>query len=136
MTNSNQTEIPSVRSYTWLIFAGFGLIFIAYGIYAFTLQYVQPEHWQWLTPSGLIADYMGGVFRILGMLSIGFGFLTVAISYGSFRRGDKWAWYAFIFYPILFLVAIPVTWLGLGCLPFLLISMGALWIVRPTSSKN
>ena len=130
MTDPEQSDIPAMRSYVWLVFASFGLLFIVYGIYAFTLQYLQPAHWQFLTFDRDTADYIGGKFRWLGMVSFGFGILTIAISYGSFRRGDKWAWYAFTLYPIFWLIAIPVTWPGLMHLPFAVVSIAALWIAR------
>lgn len=54
----------------------------------------------------------------------------IAIAYGSFRRGDRWAWHAFLLYPNFFLIAIPITWPGLMCLPFALDPGAALWQSR------
>jgi hypothetical protein len=84
---------------------------VVLGIYSFALQSLQPDHWLWMTTSTTITDYVGSTFRWLGMISFGFGFFTLAIAYNSFRKGEKWAWYAFTLYPVFFTIAIPVTWL-------------------------
>jgi hypothetical protein len=60
------------------------------------------------------------------MISFGFGILTVAISIINFRRGEKWAWYAFWFFPLFFLLAIPFTWPGMVWMPLALLSAAAL----------
>ena len=130
MTDRGQSDVAIPKYYAWIVFAGFGALFVAYGIYTFTLQFLQPEHWNWLVISSDAVDYIGGTFRWLGMVSIGFGVLTIAMSYGGFRRGDRWVWFAFLFFPVFFLVAIPVTWPGLMCLPFAVVSIGALWATR------
>jgi hypothetical protein len=38
-----------------------------------------------------------------GLSDIGFAFLLIVTSMTAFRRGDKWAWYAFWFVPVYFL---------------------------------
>jgi hypothetical protein len=135
MPDSAKSGAAAVKSYVWLLFAGFGVLFVIYGIYAFTLQHLQPEHWQWLSIKREAVDYIGGTFRWLGMVSIGFGVHTVLVSYGGFRQGDKWTWYAFWLYPVFFLIAIPVTWPGLMCLPFAVVSIAALWVARPAANR-
>jgi len=48
--------------------------------------------------------FMGG-----GLSDIGFAFLITVISMTAYRRGEKWAWYAFWFVPAYFL-----GWVALG----------------------
>jgi len=136
MGNSERAETSPPKSLAWLVFAGIGVIFVVYGIYAFTLQYAQPAHWDWLSINQEAVDYIGATFRYLGMVAIGFGALAIGIAFGGFRRGQKWTWYVFWLYPIFFLVAIWVTWPGLMCLPFALVSALALWMARPTMAAK
>lgn len=117
-----------LRAFAWLFYAGVGILFLVYGIYAILLPSLQPDHWVFLTFDGDTVDYISGIFRWLGMISFGFGFLTVAISITSFRRGERWTWYAFWFFPLFFLLAIPFTWPGLAWIPFVLLSAAALII--------
>ena len=49
MVDASGKDAAVASSYAWLVFAACGLFFILYGIYAFTLQYLQPEHWPWMT---------------------------------------------------------------------------------------
>ncbi len=115
-----------IRSMAWLLFTGFGALFLLYGVYALMLPSTQPNHWDFLTFDRDTVKYIAGNFWWLGMISIGFGILTIAISLTSFRKGERWAWYAFWLFPLFFLLAIPLTWPGLAWSPFVLLSVLAL----------
>jgi len=128
MNEPGSDPLSALQTGAWWVFAGFGILFLVYGIYAFTLPYVQPSHWNSITTSEETAAYIADNFRWLGMLSGMFGILTLAVAYGGFRRGQKWAWYAFLAYPIFLLLAIVYTWPGLMWSPFLLASVAALGV--------
>jgi hypothetical protein len=57
------------------VFAGFGIFFVVLGLYALTLQTLQPDHWQFLALGKDAVDYIGGTFRWLGMVSIALVYL-------------------------------------------------------------
>ena len=128
-TNTAQQAVPTNGA--WWVFAAFGLLFIIYGIYAFTLPYLQMN--QLLSSRGIAAT-KGNVatiaadFRWLGMLSVILGVLTVGIAYGGFRRGQGWAWYTLLSFPVFFLLAIPFTEPGLMWSPFLIAAIVGLWV--------
>ena len=121
--------VPKSTSQTgaWWVFAGFGVLFLIYGIYAFTLPYLQPSHWDDITTSGETVAYIAYNFRWIGMLSMMFGILTLAVAYGGFRHSQRWAWYTLLSYPIFLFMAIVYTWPGLMWSPFLIASVIALW---------
>lgn len=48
-------------------------------------------------------------FRGGGLSDLGFAFFLMVISITAYRRGQKWAWYAFWFIPVYFL-----SWIGLS----------------------
>ena len=104
-SNSAQREIK----WAWIFFFLMGLWMIAYGIYGLTLYALQPNHWEFLTLDKNIHEYLGGVFQALGLSSIGFGFLTIFISYFHFRNRSLGAWLALSYYPIFFFLAIFYT---------------------------
>ncbi|MBA3557697.1 MAG: hypothetical protein H0W30_03765 [Gemmatimonadaceae bacterium] len=128
-TNTAQQAVPTNGA--WWVFAAFGLLFIIYGIYAFTLPYYQIEQllraWG-LPPKSNTAATLAADFRGLGLLSVLLGILTVGIAYGGFRRGQGWAWYTFLSFPAFFLLAIPFTEAGLMWSPFLIASIVGLWV--------
>jgi hypothetical protein len=128
---------------SWLVFAGFGLFFILYGFYALTLPSLQPTHWNFLTSDPQTIDYIASNFRWMGLISIGFGILTIGLSITGFRRGEKRAWFALLYYPVFFLLAIPFTWPGLAWIPFLVLALialvlpvGAVFLSPPTTRTD
>lgn len=60
------------------------------------------------------------------MLAVGFAILTMAISSTAYRRAERWAWYAFWYWPIFLAAAALYTWPGALLVPFLIISVLAL----------
>jgi len=128
MQSQTTNPLTPMHTWTWVIFMLFGALLLLYGLYALTLPSTQPSHWDDLTANPEVVDYIAGNFRWLGMLSVGFGIVTIAFSYTSYRKGDRGAWYAFVYFPIFFFLAIPFTWPGIAWLPFLLLSLAALVI--------
>jgi uncharacterized membrane protein HdeD (DUF308 family) len=128
MNEPSSVPKPTAQTSAWWVFAGFGVLFLIYGIYAFTLPYFQPSHWDDITTSEETVAYIANNFRWLGMLSAMFGVLTLAVAYGGLRRSQTWAWYTLLSYPIFLLMAIVYTWPGLMWSPFLIVSVVALWV--------
>jgi len=128
MPNSN--SVRNQVKWGWIFFFLMGLWMIAYGIYGFTLFALQPNHWDFLSQSEEVHAYLGGVFQALGLSSVGFGFLTIFVSYFHFKNGSRGAWIAFIYYPIFFLTAIFYTWPGIAWIPLLSISLVILYFSR------
>ena len=126
MNDHSQTHSTTPGSGTWWIFALFGILFLIYGIYAFALPYIQPSHWSDITSSQETTQYIADNFRWLGLLSFMFGLLTLTTAAGAYRRGDRWAWFAFLSFPLFFLLAVLFTWPGLLWSPLLLASILAL----------
>jgi len=62
-------------------------------------------------------------FRGGGLSDLGFGFFVTVISSTAYRRGKKWAWYAFWFIPAFFLgfaaIAMSLETSFSGLLPFI-----------------
>ncbi len=127
MSEPSSVLQPAPRTGAWWVFAGFGMLFLIYGIYAFTLPYFQPSHWDDITTSKQTVSYIADNFRWLGMLSAMFGVLTFTVAYGGLRHGQPWAWYTLLTYPIFLIMAIVYTWPGLLWSPFLVASVIALW---------
>jgi len=48
-------------------------------------------------------------FRGGGLSDLGFVFFLIVISLTAYRRGQKWAWYAFWFVPVYFLAWIALS---------------------------
>ncbi len=94
----------------WAIFFIFGLLLLAYGFYAFSLPDRDPQIWDFLGKDKEVFDYLNETFRLIGMLSVGFAIFTMAVSMTAYRRGERWAWYAFWYWPIFWLLAAVYTW--------------------------
>jgi hypothetical protein len=108
----------------WLLFTGFDVLIL---IYVIALPIAQPQNWDFLTIDRDVVAYIGTTIILLGMISVGFGILTIAISTMGFRSGDR-AWYAFWFFPLFFLFAVPSTWPGIAWIPIMVLSIVALLI--------
>jgi hypothetical protein len=53
--------------------------------------------WSTLTDkSPVIADFMTILFRMYGTFNLLFGLMAVAIAFTSYRRGERWAWWALL----------------------------------------
>lgn len=126
-------EIPTAQrqygKHAWAIFFLFGLLLLAYGFDAFSLPYRDPQHWDFLGTDKVVFDYLSMNFRWIGMLTVGFAIFTIAVSLTAYRRGERWAWYAFWYWPIFWVLAALYTWPGAFLLLFLIVSLVGL--LRP-----
>jgi hypothetical protein len=110
--NSNRKNEKIYEKYAWIIFFAIGVI---------TLVTAVPSALGINTDPGLVQSIAGKTigelknsnqmffnlynyyFRSGGISDIGFAFFLTVISVTAYRRGDKWAWYAFWFVPAFFL---------------------------------
>jgi hypothetical protein len=111
-TRKNVTKEKVYEKYAWLVFFAIGVI---------TLVTALPSALGLNTDPGLVQSIAGKTidelkssnlmffnlynyyFRSGGISDIGFAFFLTVISVTAYRRGDKWAWYAFWFVPAFFL---------------------------------
>ena len=100
------------EKWAWIIFFVIG-IFVLIGAIPHTLGFnTDPKLVQ--TISGKTIDELKTIsptffnlynfyFRSGGLSDLGFAFFLIVISMTAYRRGQKWAWYAFWFIPAYFL---------------------------------
>ena len=124
--NSNRNNAIKVMNekiyekYAWIVFFAIGIMFLVSAVpHALGLN-TDPALVKSIagtTIDGLKASnpmffnlynfyFSGG-----GLSDLGFAFFLIVISATAYRRGDKWAWYAFWFVPAFFLgfVALSLT---------------------------
>jgi hypothetical protein len=106
------------KKYTWIVFLAIGALVLLGGIPHALGFNTDPTLVQ--TISGQTIDSLKGsspmlfnlynfYFRCGGLSDLGFAFFLIVISVTAYRRGQKWAWYAFWFVPAYFL-----SWIGLS----------------------
>ena len=93
----------------WLLFPVFGVLFAAYGVYQIVLPSVDPDHWRYYTTDADVIAYLADDFRATGGMEVVLGVLTMIVSIRWFRRADRWAWYAFWLFPLLFVWGMVTT---------------------------
>ncbi len=72
------------------------------GVYDPNLQTVAGTTWDKLSSTyPVIASFIVPGNRIFGVTLLGFGFFMMAISLKSYRRGEKWSWYALCSFSVL-----------------------------------
>jgi len=99
------------EKHAWIIFFAFGVILLIFAL----VGIIRPDlawsdlgnekltgtTWSQLVASTpWVADLFVWQYRALTVVAL-LGFvLTIAISLNSYRRGEKWAWYAFWIWPV------------------------------------
>ncbi len=100
------------EKYAWLTFVVFGIAVIVSAV-ILTLTGSEPSQnlyqsditlgkpWSTLQASNPdVVKLSNDLIRSYALLLFPVGVFTVAISYKSFRRGEKWSWYAFCILPL------------------------------------
>jgi hypothetical protein len=100
----------SPRRRTWIVFFLFGVLLTAHAIYMMILPSADPDHWEAFTTDPVMIAYLADEFRSAGAMQLGFGIFSMVIAARWFRRGDRWAWFAFWYFPILFVWSMFTTW--------------------------
>lgn len=105
------TSEPWYHKYAWLVFVLVGLSGLIPGIQislsplsgaAFLASFGHP------VPEIILADaealaFLTFFLQWTGLMVIGVNTLTVIVAVTAFRRGKRWAWWAFWYWPLLFL---------------------------------
>jgi hypothetical protein len=81
-----------------------------HAIYLMVLPTADPDHWRAFTNDPEMIAYLADDFRSSGAMQLGFATMSVAIASRWFRRGDRWAWIVFWYFPVLFAWSILTTW--------------------------
>ncbi len=106
------------KKYAWVIFLIIGVMVVAGGIpHVFGLN-TDPALVQTIsgktidelkTSDPMFFDLYNFYFSGGGLSDLGFAFFLIVISIFAYRRGQKWAWYSFLFVPIYFLAWIVLS---------------------------
>jgi len=110
----------------WPLFFGFGLLLAAHGVYLMVLPSVDSDHWKYYTTDADVIAYLADEFRATGGMEFVLGALTMIVSVRWFRSADRWAWYAFWLFPLLFGWAMLTTWAAFVWLLLLVAAVGGL----------
>jgi hypothetical protein len=106
------------KKYTWIVFLAIGTLVLVGGIPHALGFNTDPTLVQTISgktvgdlkgSSPMLFNLYNFYFRGGGLSDIGFAFFLIVISLTAYRRGQKWAWYAFWFVPAYFL-----SWMGLS----------------------
>lgn len=106
------------EKFAWIVFLAIGILVVAGAVphsLGFNTDPVLVQTISGQTIDGLRAsnpmffDLYNFYFRGGGLSDLGFAFFLIVISVTAYRRGQKWAWYAFWFVPAYFL-----SWIGLS----------------------
>ncbi len=99
------------EKYAWVIFFALGIVFLVQAMYTIALRrpldaFVQGGigmTWSELvTAQPRIAGWISELTTYGGIIAAVAGVSIISISFRSYRRGEKWAWYTFLAVPILF----------------------------------
>ncbi len=130
---AEKTKEKVYEKYAWIAFLVLGAIFLVGAVPHALGSNTDPalvKEISGMTPGDLkdsnpmFFDLYNFYFMGGGLSDIGFAFLVTVISMTAYRRGEKWAWYAFWFVPAYFLawVAIyPTAESRSSALPYLMV---------------
>ena len=102
------------QKYAWILIAIVGFAFILDGLMFFAGVNPDPPLFQSLIGESLSsfnssfpkeAAAMSYLFHGFGLLALGLGIFTIAVSYKPYRNGKRWAWYVIWYLPIFALMA-------------------------------
>ena len=81
--------VPVIRRYAWTVFVLFAVLATMFGIF--------PGGW-FETDVDRRATLLTTTYAVVAVV------LTIAIALTAFRRGERWAWFAFWVWPVFFVV--------------------------------
>ena len=121
-----RAKVQQETAGAWVFFFAVGLLLVAHGVYLAVLPSADPDHWRFYTDDPDTVAYLADDFRASGGMTAAFGVLTAAAAAGWFRSANRWAWYAFWIYPLLFAWGMATTWAVGVFLVLMLASVAAL----------
>ncbi len=109
-----KTEKASEK-YAWIPLLAIGAFFLVLGFagifagagwippdYVAPVQTISGMTWsqiQSTSPAG--AKYITSITGALGYAALGFGIFTITVSATAYRRGERWAWYVMLYWPLI-----------------------------------
>ncbi|MDV3244586.1 MAG: hypothetical protein LYZ66_05355 [Nitrososphaerales archaeon] len=106
------------EKYAWIIFFALGIVFLVQAavsivtgrpLDAFVQGSIGMSWTQLVTAQPRIAGFISHLSTSNGIIAAVADVSVIAISFRSYRRGEKWAWYTFLAVPILFGLATIIT---------------------------
>lgn len=110
----------------WAFFFTLGVLFVIFGVYLVALPSADPDHWKSYTSDPDVVAYLADDFRSTGGFTVAFGMLTALVAARWFRSGERWAWYAFWIFPLLFVWEMATTWAAILWFLLLVATLAAL----------
>jgi hypothetical protein len=101
---------PRAPFAAWGLFFAFGVLLCVHAVYLMALPSAEPDHWKAYTTDPEVVSYLTDEFRASGAMQFGFAALTMVASARWFRQGDRWAWYVFWIYPLVFGWQMATSW--------------------------
>jgi hypothetical protein len=98
-----------MKERAWLVFATLGGLFIYWGVHQLVIiPTTSGEHWDWLSPTPELIEYIKFRFQNLGAFTLANGLFILGISLTGLRQREEWAWAGLVVVPlyILFLTGI------------------------------
>lgn len=121
-----------MKDKAWLVFAVIGGLFIYWGLHQlFIIPGTSGEHWDWLSPTPELIEYIKFRFQNLGAFTLANGLFILGLSLTGLRQRERWAWTGLVVVPLylLFLTGI-FYWLSFLTIPLALLAGWALWVSR------
>ena len=122
----DSNDSRSARTRMWIVFFLLGAFLAAHAIYMMVLPWADPNHWRAFTTDPVMTAYLADEFRSAGAMQLGFAIFSMVIAGRWFRRGDRWAWSAFWYFPILFVWSMFTTWAFTLWLVLAIVALGGL----------
>lgn len=100
------TDAPSAKWYekhAWLIPFAIGLLLLRGALAHITGLQLEDISQELQASMPIVHDFVRMTDRELGIDLAGFAILVMVISAVSYRKGERWAWYALWIVPVLFL---------------------------------
>lgn len=108
----NEKNEKIYEKYAWIVFFAIGVITIVSAVFHALGLNTDPALVESIAGMSIddlknsnppLFNLYNFYFRGGGLSDLGFAFFLTVISMTAYRRGDKWAWYAFWFVPAFFL---------------------------------
>ncbi len=120
------------EKHAWIIFFATGIVILVVVFVELLALYLADPSLKglsWLTSDPAVLSYIrwGATFAILS--AIGFAIFVIGASLTSYRRGERWAWYSFLYLPLFLLVSLVLAyWLWPLLIPLLVLSLLGLFL--------
>lgn len=126
---------PWYEKYSFIVFTLIALMGVTMAIQMMVAPGTAMSYladFDYLIPEALLNDPNGrGFFLVLiqwiGATLLGGDFLTLVIALTAWRKGDRWAWFAFLYWPFLFIFHYSLYRPGLHkILPLIMLTLAVL----------